>query len=157
MADKVIEIAGFGKFLYEDGQTPYAMDTDGGISAENVGIKSLTTNVRNVYSDANKNLKETSTGLAVGKTITSADSPYTAGSEEVVQIDASGGNVTVDLPDASTNNRVILQFKRIDNSNNTVTINAISGQTIDGEGSKDIKYQWSNMVIRSDGTNWFIL
>jgi hypothetical protein len=73
-------------------------------------------------------------------------------------MDASGGNRTITIPSAVTNSGRILNFKKSDNSVNTVLINPlIAGQTIDGVSTYRLTVQYQTVTIQSDGTNWYII
>ena len=70
----------------------------------------------------------------------------------VVLIDATAGNVTVTLPESSTR-QIIL--KRIDSTENTVTIDADAAETIDGATTFTIADQYTVATIVGDGTGWW--
>lgn len=70
--------------------------------------------------------------------------------------DATAGAVVLDLPDAEDFSSRILHFKKIDSAN-TVTIQGIGGQTIDGAADFDLTTQWDSVTIISDGENWLII
>ena len=81
----------------------------------------------------------------------------------LVMIDASTGGITLTLPAVNTTlpptgikNR-IYTIKKIDSSQHTVTIDANSAETIDGEYTVDLKLQYSYVTIVCDGDEWFII
>lgn len=82
-------------------------------------------------------------------------SNHTLENYETLLVDASGGNVTITLP--SVGNDVQVNIKKIDSSSNTVTIATPNTETIDGENSKTISNQYTNLTITSDGSNYFIV
>jgi microcystin-dependent protein len=77
----------------------------------------------------------------------------TASNAGLLLIDASGGNVTVNLPQASAATGVTFQLKRIDATANTVTVNRAAADTIDGATSFLLDARYSYKEIRSDGVN----
>lgn len=69
--------------------------------------------------------------------------------------DDTSGNITVSLPDASTVPGRIAWFKKVNDSTNTVTIDAYASQTIDGSLTQVLYDQWDVIGIISDGyTEW---
>lgn len=74
-----------------------------------------------------------------------------------ILMDASLGNRTVTLPNASTVTGIIYNIKKTDSSGNFVTITATGGQTIDGNGTFALTVQYQSITIQSDGSNWFII
>ena len=76
------------------------------------------------------------------------DTDYTA------LVDATSGSVVITLSDSVVGK--VFNVKKIDSSINTVTVTPESG-TIDGEASKIIASQWTNLTAQTDGTNWYIL
>lgn len=85
-------------------------------------------------------------GHAIRK-ITASASVVTG--DEAIWIDASGGNVTLTLPDATSGSVKYLVVKRLDSSSNTVTIAAASGQTIDGAASINLTMQYQTRILRA--------
>ena len=73
----------------------------------------------------------------------------------VVLVNASDGNRTITLPNATTCKGRQYIIKKIDSSSNTVTISAQSEQTIDGQSSVDITEQYGIVRVVSDGSNWY--
>ena len=68
-------------------------------------------------------------------------------------IDASNNNVTIELTETFINYGVYYEFLRIDNSANTVTINAKNGYTINGNSSITVAgNQYVYMI--NNGSNW---
>ncbi|KKL44842.1 hypothetical protein LCGC14_2361640 [marine sediment metagenome] len=75
----------------------------------------------------------------------------------LVLVDASIGGITVTLPAASTHKGQIYTIKKIDSSSNTVTIDANSNETIDGEFAIVLRLQFAYLTIICDGDEWFII
>jgi hypothetical protein len=69
--------------------------------------------------------------------------------------DCSSGDITLTLPVASGNDGTRLYIKKIDDSNNTITIVPNGTEAIDGESSIIIENENTaiNMVLN---TNWYI-
>jgi hypothetical protein len=91
-------------------------------------------------------------GQQVKRTLVTSDLTLTY-NHFYIAVDASGGNVTVTLPAISGRNQAY-RIKRIDNSGNTVTISAGSGQTIDGAASTTLTSLQSKYVIADGSTNY---
>lgn len=88
------------------------------------------------------------------KTVTGTYSVIAA--DHTILLSASGTPFTVYLPLASQNNKRILEFKKIDATGATVTING-QGATIDGAASKTLTTQYSSLKVQCNGTAWFVL
>jgi len=89
-------------------------------------------------------------------TITTKTSSYTATVDDyTILCDATGGDIVITLPSAASLEAHIYNVKKIDSSDNLVTITSVS--TIDSEASVSTYIQWTNIALQSNGTNWFIL
>jgi len=97
--------------------------------------------------------------------LTSLDVPFNAYSANqlltstncFVTMDASGASRTFTLPSAATLGAGFTYvFKKIDSSNNTVTIDPNSTQTVDGVTTYVLTKQYETLCATSDGTNWVI-
>jgi len=90
--------------------------------------------------------------------ITYASSPatLTLNPGQTALVDASGGAVSIVLPDATATYN-IYNIKKTDSSANTVTINTTPSQTIDGSASAVIQVQYVCVSVVSDGTKWNII
>lgn len=71
-------------------------------------------------------------------------------------IDASGGNITITLPDTKDKESSGFFIKRRDTSSNTVTIVGTSSQTIDGKSSFSLDPNYS-IEIYVVGSNWNVI
>lgn len=87
--------------------------------------------------------------------VTTQTENYTAGENDIVLADASGGPITVTLPapDAS----VAVTVKKIDASADAVTVATPGAETIDGDAERTLTGQYVSREITSDGTNYFII
>tara|TARA_R100001163_G_scaffold3220_1_gene4850 strand:- start:4012 stop:5706 length:1695 start_codon:yes stop_codon:yes gene_type:complete len=88
------------------------------------------------------------------------DSPYTiTGTQQFILIDPSGGDVTVNMPDAATYPGREIRFKLTQAAGaNTVTLQRQGSDTIDGATTYtdlDIQYE-SISTVSNGGTGWFI-
>lgn len=83
-----------------------------------------------------------------------ANSPYTVPEWCYhVDVDASGGAVTVNLPSAVNRAGALIEVRKTDGSANTVTVDANGAQTINGALTRVIYSQYDSYSFRSDGTN----
>ena len=105
-------------------------------------------------------IKDTGSAVRV-KSITGN---YTAAwSDTVLLVNASGGNITITLPDsgfvASPKDEMgkLFYIKKVDSSANTVTIDGYSAQTIDGVATYVINSQYDSVTLVSDGSNFHIV
>jgi len=81
------------------------------------------------------------------KTKAVADSPYTLLSEDgYLRANAVGGNMTINLPAAVGNGRLV-SIKKIDSSANTVTIDGSGSETIDGATTYVLTTQYQGVQI----------
>lgn len=92
--------------------------------------------------------------------VTVTSSPYTATENEtVIYVDTTAGNITINLPSASTAS-IVEKFyiiKKITNDANKVIVDANGSQTIDGSLTKDIEFYNDCLQVHSDGSNWKII
>jgi hypothetical protein len=89
-------------------------------------------------------------------TIDNTDSPYSVGQESVINCNAAGGVITVNLPAAASNADRIMFIKKTDSSANAVTIDGNASETIDGDATKILSVQYEALPIVCDGSNWTI-
>ena len=83
---------------------------------------------------------------------------YTAGANNIVLADATGGAITVTLPPAQFTTQ--LEVKRLNAGANAVTIIPDPGDVgalIDGASSKVLSTQYASYTVISDGTNWWVI
>lgn len=77
--------------------------------------------------------------------------------DNVILVDASGGNVTLDIsPSASLLKGNIIVVKKIDASAFTVTIDPNGAETIDGVTTKLLSNQYQSITFISDGTDYHV-
>ena len=73
-----------------------------------------------------------------------------------ILIDASGGDIAITHISATGISGDRVTFKRIDNSNNTVTVTAAGAETIDNDSSFQL-YGMESIITQADGSNWWII
>jgi sporulation protein YlmC with PRC-barrel domain len=82
------------------------------------------------------------------------DSPYTATDVSgTFIVDASGGNVTINLPTVAINNLFVIKKK--DTSGNTVTVS--SGDDIDGTGTAVLTVPYESITVVGDTVTYNII
>lgn len=89
--------------------------------------------------------------------ITVADSPYTAGDEDVIEVDASGGAVTINLPAISSSAGQVYRVSKRDASANAVTLDGDSSETINGTTTRALSSQYDSVTIVAMATEWGVL
>jgi len=87
----------------------------------------------------------------------SSDVTLGEGEDQLVLVDASGGNVTVTLQRADGSGGKRLCIKKIDSSDTIVTVVPSTSQTIDGQTSFVLFSQNDALDIISDNENWLRL
>ena len=82
-------------------------------------------------------------------TITTSDYAILANSTAVA--------ISVTLPAASTVTGRIFFIKRVNAGANSVAVNPVGGETIDGGPFHSLTAQWARVEIISNGSAWFII
>ena len=95
--------------------------------------------------------------LSLVTVVTNGTSPYSANIKELVPVDVSGGNVTINLPSAASLGGQTIYVKLVSTatpSTNECTVDPNGAETIDGVSTVtlDTDYEWIGLA--SDGTNW---
>lgn len=95
------------------------------------------------------------------KLITFADSPYTIlSSDDILGVNANGGNIVINLPLANTMTTNKVYIKRVNAGANTITINATAPNNIEDNASISLVNKWDYVLLISAGNlggGWFIL
>jgi hypothetical protein len=91
------------------------------------------------------------------KNITAADSPYTAGREDVIYADDSLGAITINLPDAASYVGKTYTVKKMANVVAGVTLDGFGAQVIDTALTYGLTTYLETVTIHSDGGNWWVL
>lgn len=94
--------------------------------------------------------------------IESEDNVVTANStldatSELVLAASSTFRLQLTLPDAATADGAIKRIKKTDNSGFPVDVICADGDTIDGDATKTLLFQWSEMSIQATETGWYII
>lgn len=94
----------------------------------------------------------------VGIPTTEQSAAYTATqADKLILVDASGGPVTITLPQASIVDGQEYTIKKIDASSNTVTIDGNAAELIDEATTQALSNQYEALTVQCDGTEWWIL
>lgn len=140
------------------------------ISADGTKLDTIETNAKDdqtavevVYDNTDSGLSATNVKAALdelaatGFTSTTITTSATVDlTKNVIFIDASSNDITHTLPTAVGNTNKLVYLKRIDVSNNVVTLATFGSETIENLSSGTIDNGDSLPVI-SNGTNWYIL
>ncbi len=91
---------------------------------------------------------------------TKNSSPYNVvigNKNQLVPVDATSGNITVNLLAAATaTDGFEIAIKKIDNSSNTVIIDGNASETIDGSTTLTLTGENDTVLLVCDGSNWFV-
>jgi microcystin-dependent protein len=93
--------------------------------------------------------------------VTTKSASYTTVASDngaLINVDASSGNLTINLLAATTaNDGHLLAIKKSDSSSNTVTLDPNSTETIDGATILVLENENDSALIMCDGMNWQVL
>jgi len=92
-----------------------------------------------------------------GSHVVSVTTAHTASDEGVILADATAGNLTISLPQASTVPGHIYKIKKTDSNTNKVTIDPNGAETIDGSSTFDLISQYDVIELVSDGSGFLIV
>lgn len=76
-------------------------------------------------------------------------------SDHTIRCDATSGALTVALPAASAVSGIMYLIKKIDTSENKVTVDADGSQTIEGNLTVELLSQFDFVYLLCDGSQWF--
>jgi hypothetical protein len=98
-------------------------------------------------------------GGSVGTAIVTKTANYSAsGNDYTILCNNTAGAIQISLPTATGCAGRIYVIKKISPAGNNVTIAGYNGtETIDGNTTYSLVPQYSNLMIQSDGTSWWIL
>lgn len=71
--------------------------------------------------------------------------------------DATSAAFNVTLPDATIVTARTFFIHKTDATANTITVNTLSSQTINGVATRVLTTQYESVTFRSDGSNWIIM
>ena len=87
-----------------------------------------------------------------------ATEDYTPGDDDqVILVDASGGEVRITLPPAVDYNNRTFFIKKIDSSANNMIIDGNEDETIDNNDIITTDVQYLSLHVACDGANWWII
>lgn len=122
-------------------------------------VSGISTGTTRTYSWPDKNGTVAMLSDITGSSVTIVNinsDPYNAAQtsgEHMFLVDATAGDITINLPTA-VGNTAKITIKKTDSSTNIVITDASGAQTIDGDLTKEIYFQNTTMTIISDGSNW---
>lgn len=124
----------------------------------NIQVISGTTLSIGVPSDGSVSRVKLAQGAIAAGTISAVKTTtYSAtASDDVVRVDSSGGAFTVSLPAAAGVPGKRLTFIKTNTTDNKVTIDPNSSETINGLATIGINAQYERVVLFCDGSNWLI-
>lgn len=97
------------------------------------------------------------TSVYAQRSLTAADTPYTAADDDETLLWTTGSTAcTQNLPTAIDRKGQRYTIRKNDSGSGTVTVDPYLSETIDGAASVVLSAQYDELVIESDGANWFI-
>lgn len=91
-------------------------------------------------------------------TVVSKSANYTLTTADGIVLATTGvSGITLTLPDATLNSGRVYFIKKVDSGLGVLTIATTSSQTIDGETTQTIAYQYYSLTIISNGTSWYLI
>jgi len=88
-------------------------------------------------------------------TVTLVTTDHTADPSSIILVDASGGPVTVTLPDPTEAESVTV--KKTDSSTNGVTVATPGSETIDDEPDQTFNRQYMSFTFAGDGSDYVVV
>ncbi len=73
--------------------------------------------------------------------------------DDVIEVDASGGAVTITLYKADRFSGGMVVVKKL-TSGPLLTVDTTGADTIDGSVSRNLAAQWTSLILYSNGTDW---
>jgi hypothetical protein len=113
-------------------------------------------NIRTVYCDGTNVILVSAASNPV-QNFTAAATLFPSSGTLFVTVDATSAAFALTLPDATKCSGTQIEVKQKDASGNVVTVTGASGQNIDGSNIYALTAQYKFVVIRSDGTQWWIV
>lgn len=92
-------------------------------------------------------------------TVTHAQSPYTVlSTDQFLEVDTTGGAVTIKLPNAPTTGRsIIIKDYKGNSSTFAISVTTVGGTvTIDGQTTYTMASNWSSITVAFDSANYYI-
>ncbi len=95
--------------------------------------------------------------LTLTRTSVSAASYSVAAGVDVVEVDASSNNVTINLPAVASSDGRQIVVNRRDNSSFVVTIDPNSTETINGDATLELVAQYESVTLIGGSSEWMIV
>ena len=93
--------------------------------------------------------------IGPSRAVTNGDSPVAATSTEgAILADATAGDITINLPDATEHKYKMYYVIKTDSSANSVYVDGFNSQTVGGIYAHVLAAQNDDVAIISDGSNW---
>lgn len=95
-------------------------------------------------------------GVTAG--VTAKTTGYTATADDfAIDVDATGGAVTITLPAVASSAGVMLHIRRVQSGGSNVTIQAAGAELINGANTVTLSSQYASRLIRCTGTDWAVI
>lgn len=99
-----------------------------------------------------------STGGGGGRTtVINPATPYVPSNGDIILWDTTAGNKVIDLPVAAVSTDFVVDVKKTDITDNTITINPNGVELIDDGSDAVITCQFEDITTISDGVEWWII
>lgn len=90
--------------------------------------------------------------------VTSKSATYTLTADDSVILVTTGSSaLTMNLPTAVGLTGKRYDIKKIDTGSGTITIQSNGVETIDGELTQVVPFQWASLTLISNGAGWFLI
>ena len=100
---------------------------------------------------------EASNGGSFGSVRSVSASTTITTSDYAILANSTAGAIAVTLPAASTVTGRIFFVKRVNAGANSVSVNPVGGEVLDGAPWHTLSAQWARVEIISNGSAWFII
>jgi len=77
--------------------------------------------------------------------------------DELIEVDATGGAVTITLPLLADSGGQLLIVKKVDASANAVTVDGFAAETVDGAANTVLSSQWDGVMLVNTASGWRIV
>lgn len=158
------QFVGTGDFRFDGGDIKFNLDNQSyGVGASEDGTWTWdgTNSIHNVLTGEHTFTGGRFNTVAVGRRVNQRTETGTTVTvtvnDEYFFNDATAASQTNNLPTAVGNPGQRFNFKKIDSTGNTVTIDGNGTETIDGSLTQVISVQYDSITIVSDNANWFIV
>lgn len=94
-------------------------------------------------------------GTGGGDVITIINNYTVESGHNLIKADATAGDIVVTLPAGAENANSAYMVVKTDSSVNTVTVDGAGAETISGDASYILRFQYEWIIVTGDGSNWF--